>query len=144
MGNSEQAQKHMERGSHLLTPNNRTMREVEETTTNTRIMFLAQISSHEVFRWTFAFSNMMRIQRCCLILLCTVQYVLGSTMFSISDSGVQCNGGNFQVDSLSVDCGETYCTFGSAVEISGTGKSLLEENSSIYTAEINLTLRNLQ
>ena len=44
-----------------------------------------------------------------------------STEFSISESGVQCNG-PFQVNALTLDCGGGYCTFGSDVNVEATGR----------------------
>ena len=43
-----------------------------------------------------------------------------STEFSISKSSVSCSGA-LQVDSLSLDCGGGYCTFGSDVIVEGSG-----------------------
>jgi len=56
------------------------------------------------------------------ILLLISHVSRAATEFSISNSGVSCSGA-LQVDSLSVDCGGGYCTFGSAVSVEGAGTS---------------------
>jgi hypothetical protein len=57
-----------------------------------------------------------------LLLLVIFQLSGASTEFSIKKSGVSCSGA-LQVDSLSLDCGGGYCTFGSDVIVEGAGTS---------------------
>jgi hypothetical protein len=57
-----------------------------------------------------------------LLLLVIFQLSGASTEFSITKSGVSCSGA-LQVDSLSLDCGGGYCTFGSDVIVEGAGTS---------------------
>lgn len=58
------------------------------------------------------------LQTTLFLVIC--QFTGASTQFSIRESGVSCSGA-LQVDSLTLDCGGSYCTFGSDVIVEGTG-----------------------
>ncbi len=56
-----------------------------------------------------------------LLILPLLSCTKASTEFTISESGVTCSG-DFTVDSLKIDCGGGYCTFGSDVNVEGSRK----------------------
>ena len=56
-----------------------------------------------------------------LLLLSLSRLSDASTEFTIAGSGVTCSG-DLQVDSLKIDCGGNYCTFGSDVNVQGSRK----------------------
>jgi len=62
-----------------------------------------------------------------LLLLSLSRLADASTEFTIAGSGVSCSG-DLQVDSLKIDCGGNYCTFGSDVNVQGSRKFFAENS----------------
>jgi hypothetical protein len=64
---------------------------------------------------------MMGFQRKLLLVLSVFHFAQADTKFSVGSSGVSCQNGYLSVDSFSIDCGGSYCTFGSDVSVSSSG-----------------------